>query len=77
MPIRKFRSIDEMDAHTWRRPGDPELYRAIAFVWALAHRTNRRRFTPGVWKYRSIEDMNRADDERLDAHIKARAAERV
>ncbi len=76
MPIYKYRSIEEMDAHTWRQPGDPELYRAIAFVWTLAHRTNPRRFSPGVWKYRSIEAMNRADDERLDAHIKARAADR-
>ncbi len=74
MPIRKYRSIEEMDASTWRRPGDPELYRAIAFVWDLARRTNPRRFPVGVHRFRSIEEMNQADDERLDAHIAARRA---
>jgi hypothetical protein len=77
MPIYKYRSIEEMDAQSWRRPGDPELYRAIAFVWDLARRTNPRRFTPGVYKHRSVAAMNRVDDERLDAHIAARAAERT
>ena len=65
MPVYKYRSIEEMDAHLWRRPGDPELYRAMAFVWDLARRTNPRRFPTGVFKYRSIEDMNRADERRL------------
>lgn len=77
MPVYKYRSIEEMDARTWREPGDPELYRAIAFVWNLARRTNRRRFTPGVCKYRSIDEMNRADDERLQQHISALARSRA
>ena len=77
MPVYKYRSIEEMDARSWRRPGDPELYRAIAFVWDLARRTNPRRFTPGVYRYRSIADMNRADDRRLQEHIATRAAERA
>jgi hypothetical protein len=72
MPIRKFRSIEEMDAQTWRAPGDPALYRAIAFTWELARRTNPRRFPPGVHKYRSIDDMNRAEDLRLDEHVRSR-----
>lgn len=56
------------EAPRWRRPGDPDLYRAIAFVWELARRTNPRHFSPGVYRYRSIDEMNRADDARLDAH---------
>jgi hypothetical protein len=56
----------------WRAPGDPELYRAIAFTWELARRTNPRHFPPGVHKYRSIEEMNRADEQRLDEHLRAR-----
>ena len=74
MPVYKYRSIEEMDAQTWRTPGDPALYRAIAFVWELARRTNPRRFTPGVQKYRNIDEMNRADERRLDEHIQARRA---
>lgn len=72
MPFEKFRSIEEMDGHTWRQPGDPELYRAIRFMWDLARRTNPRRFTPGLYKYRSIDEMNRADDQRLREHLEAR-----
>ena len=74
MPVYKYRSIEEMDAHTWRSPGDPELYRAIRFTWELARRTNPRRFPPGVHKYRSIDEMNRADEQRLDEHVQARLA---
>ena len=76
MPVFKYRSIEEMDAHSWRRPGDPELYRAIAFVWDLARRTNPRRFTPGVFRYRSIEEMNRADEGRLREHMSGLARSR-
>ena len=76
MPVYKYRSIEEMDAHTWRTPGDPALYRAIAFTWELARRTNPRRFPPGVHKYRSIEAMNEADERRLDEHIRARRQNR-
>ena len=72
MPIRKFRSIEEMDANTWRTPGDPALYRAIAFTWELARRTNPRLFPPGVHRYRTIEELNQADDTRLRDHLKSR-----
>ncbi len=60
MPVRKFRSIEDMDAEVWRVPGDPALYRAIAGLWALGQRTARRRFPPGVHKRRSIEELNEA-----------------
>jgi len=76
MPVYKYRSVEEMDAHSWRHPGDPELYRAISFVWELARRTNPRRVSPGVYKYRSVEEMNRADDRRLEAHIAAKQMEK-
>ena len=72
MPVYKHRSIEAMDAHRWRRPGDPELYRAMAFTWELARRTNPRRFSPGVYKYRDLHEMNQADEQRLHEHIRAR-----
>ena len=73
MPVRKFRSIEEMkrDHPIWRRPGDPVLYRAIALVWEVARRTNPRRFPPGVHKYRSIQEMDRAQEQLLAEHIAA------
>ena len=69
MPVRKFRSVEEMNQPIWRRPGDPELYRAIASVWEFGRRTNPRRFPPGVHKYRSIEEMSRARDQWEAEHV--------
>jgi hypothetical protein len=55
MPVRRFRSVEEMNQPHWRDPGDPELYRAIAAVWALGTRTTAPHFPPGIYKHRSIE----------------------
>jgi hypothetical protein len=60
MPVRKFRSVDELNRPFWRRPGDPALYEAIAAVWALGRRTAIKRLTPGVRRFPSIEAMNAA-----------------
>ena len=62
MPVRKFRSIEEMKQPRWRTPGDPELYRAIAEIWEFGQLTSSRRFTPGVRRFRSIEEMKRSRD---------------
>lgn len=57
MPVRKFRSSEEMNQPVWREPGDPELYRTMHALWDLASRTSRKRFRPGVYRFRSIEEM--------------------
>jgi len=59
MPIRKFRDISEMEGNTWREPGSPELFRAIRSIWDFSSRTLKRRFPPGVYKHRSIEDAQK------------------
>lgn len=59
MPVRKFRSAEEMNQPIWRTPGDPALYRAIREIWTLGQRTSSRRFRPGVHRYRSIDEMRR------------------
>ena len=56
MPVRKFRSVEEMSQPVWREPGDPELYRAIKAVWEFGQRTSGKRFQPGVRRFRSIEE---------------------
>jgi hypothetical protein len=76
MPVRKFRSVEETNQLPWRQPGDPMLYQAIAGVWQMARRTNARRFPPGVWKYRSVEEMSRAREQSIDEHVKALAKQR-
>ena len=57
MPVRKFRSVEEMTPVSERRPFDPENLR-IAIMWSratLALHPVRR--VPGVHKFRSYEAM--------------------
>lgn len=63
MPVRKFRSVEEMSQPVWRSPGDPELLRAIRALWDLGARTSRRRYPPGVHKHRSVTEMQRVQEE--------------
>ena len=58
MPVRRFRSVEEMDGAPWHEPGSAALYRAVRRVWGLSHRLLQPRFPPGVYKHRSIEAMN-------------------
>jgi hypothetical protein len=57
MPVKKFHSVEEMTPLPARRPFDPENLR-LAIAWsraAMALHPARR--PPGVYKYRSYEDM--------------------
>ncbi len=71
MPVRKFRSVAEMEGNTWRQPGDPSLYRAIRSTWDFARRTLEPHFPPGVYKHRSIEDAARERQRWQDANFAA------
>jgi hypothetical protein len=62
MPVKKFRSIEDMETPIWRSPGDPALYQAMAALWELARRTRHRRFPRGVSRYTSVEEMSRAQE---------------
>jgi hypothetical protein len=62
MPIRKFRRVAEMSAPSWREPGDPELWRAVAAVWSFAARAFPRRFPAGVHRHATIEDAKSLRD---------------
>jgi hypothetical protein len=57
MPVRKYRSIYEMPDQVWREPADPALYQAIRRVWDFGRRTSKRTYRPGIYKFRSIEEM--------------------
>jgi hypothetical protein len=58
MPVRKFKSVEEMEQPRWRDPGDPLLYHAIAQVWAFGRRVVPRQFPPGVHRHRTIEELD-------------------
>jgi hypothetical protein len=62
MPVRKFRSVEEMEDEPWREPG-PELWQAMREVWSFAAMAFPRRFPPGVYKHRSLEDAQRLRDQ--------------
>jgi hypothetical protein len=64
-----------MERPSWREPGDPNLYRAIARVWEFGQRSGRRRFPPGVYMYRSVEQLN-AQTERWRVEGFGRAGKR-
>ena len=54
MPVRKFRSIEEMDPPAPRRPLDPENLRLALALAATAYGLRPWRFKPGVHKFRSV-----------------------
>lgn len=56
MPLRKFRSVEEMEAGPWLRPGSSALARAIRGVWAFGSSTLRPHFPPGLHRHRSFEE---------------------
>lgn len=66
MPVLKFRSVEEMNRPVWRAPGDPALYAAIASVWERGARLSRRRFTPGVRRFKDIAALE-ADADAVTA----------
>lgn len=69
MPVRKFRSLEEMEDSLWRSPDDPLLARAIARTWRFAGITCPLRFPAGVYKHRSIEGAQRLREEWNEANF--------
>ncbi len=70
MSVRKFRDVSEME-DTWRKPGDPELFRAIAGTWDFAARAFPRHFPPGVYRHRTIEEAKALRDKWEEADFRA------
>ena len=59
MSVRKFRDVADMPGPPRYDRGDPRLWRSVAAWMGLANRLSGRRWPPGVFKDRSIEDANR------------------
>jgi hypothetical protein len=68
MPVRKFRSVEDIPA-PWHPLGDPALPGAIAGVWGLGQRIGAPRFPPGVYRHRSLEEMNKLDEQWAKANF--------
>ena len=80
MPVRKFRTIEEMNEFDRERlrADDPRLFDRIEALWR-----NWRNLLPplgiprGVHKFRSIEEMNAFKDRYVNERIARIRAERV
>jgi hypothetical protein len=60
MPVYRFRSIEEMKATRPRlAAGDPRLAVVFSEIQRLGRALHPRRFPPGVYRNRSIEDADR------------------
>jgi len=67
MPVRRYRSVEEMPPIARLEPGDPNNLRIACELSELAYGLRAWRFTPGVRKFPSIEAASeqRAEWERL------------
>lgn len=71
MPVRRFRSVAEMEQPLWREPGDSVLFQSMASLWAAGHRIVGPRFPPGVHPHCSIESMDAMTNEWALANFRA------
>jgi hypothetical protein len=76
MPVRKFRDVSEMK-DVWYEPGDPTLFRALQNIWAFARLVCAPTFPPGVYKHRSVVEMNAQTEQWQEANFRAFQARRA
>lgn len=76
MPVRKFRDVSEME-DVWYEPGDPRLFTALREIWRFSYEVCRPHFPPGVYKHRSIEELNAQTARWQEANFRAFQARRA
>ena len=63
MPVRKYRSVEEMPSALLRPPKDPANIRLMCELSATAVRLSGRRFPSGVFRHRSREESQRQRED--------------
>ena len=63
MPVWKYRSVEEMPPTPCYEPGSALHLRQWEALWARASALGRKRFRAGVFRYRSVEESQRASIE--------------
>lgn len=74
MPFKKYRSIEEMDADRgdlWCDKPDAAWWRRIDRLWRQSEQLNPRSYPTGLFKFRSIEELNAHHEAMLGAHVRA------
>lgn len=67
MPVRKFRSVEEMERPPFHEPGSPEAVQSMIRVLELGARIRNVRYRPGVYKFHAAEEMFEAEVPRAGA----------
>ena len=70
MPVRKLRSVEEMTGPAPLPPLDPENLRLAFGLTDLGDGLFPIRYTPGVRKFRSFDELLRAREEREQEQIR-------
>ncbi|MBP7866961.1 MAG: hypothetical protein KA419_13550 [Acidobacteria bacterium] len=71
MPVRKFRSLEDMKRERWHAPDDPVLPRILTGIWRFGRMTTGLHFPPGVYRHRTLEEMNALTDRWAEANFRA------
>ena len=69
MPIERYRDVADMPPPPRGDPNDPATFARVRALWHFALRLPRL-FAPGLHRYRSIEDSQRAREEALIARMR-------
>jgi hypothetical protein len=80
VPVRKFRSIEEMDAASrdlWSDRLDEAYFDRLRRLWRRSVRLDPRTFPKGVIKYRSLDEAQADRDRWLSEHIAVLRRERA
>jgi len=72
MPVRKYRSVEEMPDAPVLKPLDPDNLRIACELSELAYALHPWKLEPGVYKFRSIEEMSRAREEQEKLQVRQR-----
>ena len=64
MPVSRYRDVADMPAPPRLEPRDPATFDHIRELWRFASRLPPL-FAPGVYRYRSIEESDRAREQAL------------
>ena len=61
MGVTKFRTFEDAEQALWNVAPDTDYYKRVRAMFEFAEKLRPHNFQPGITKYRSIEDKNRAD----------------
>lgn len=79
MPIKKYRTIEEMNADDkmlWCDKPDDAYWRRLDNLWKRTKAIDPRKYPKGIFKFRTIEEMNEHREALLTEHVRALQARR-